>query len=284
MILFFQNTLIFWIMWSVLFVLFSVYILFLVKKRRHYHSRPTEFTPPENINPLLAGYLIDGRFHIRDYIAGFIYLVQQGVIDVDKQKPKKARFDSTDIEYAHAYIENIAFDEGYIKKGLSFYQATFLYGTLFFFIAFGLIFYVQQITTGTQGFEFLNGLYIYLLSLPLSLYLAYKIIFLSKMKLTKKGLKAKNTLIGFKKFLNVAESDKLDYFNHPESEPDVFMEYLPYAIALGVDENWNYKYAGLLINPPSWYALKYIRLPILPDGMRDITDLIDVVQEYRVEK
>lgn len=279
-----HNISVFWLVWSILFISFFLFIMQLVYKRKKYHSQPTEFIPPENINPLLAGYLIDGQFNIRDYIAGFIYLIQQKVINIDKQKPKKAIFKGVDLDYAQVHIEEIAFQEGYVEKGLSPVKSTLIYGSLFALLTLGFIFYIKEITIGSRNLIFLNDSYIYLMSLAISIYLAYKIVGLSKMKLTEKGEKAKNALVGFKKFLLVAEADRLDYFNSPKSNPENFMEYLPYAIALGVDENWNYKYAGLLANVPSWYSPTLTVLPFLPEAMDSITDLIDLVQEHHMNK
>ncbi len=280
MILFFQNIYLFWIVWSIFFILFFIYILYLVRKRKHYYAHSTEFEPPKNIHPLLAGYLIDGKFNIRDYIAGFIYLVQQGFVDVDKQKPKKIILKGVDLEYAQDLIKDIAIQEAYMEKGLSFRKASFMYGILFLFVFVGFLFYVQQITNSSHSLHFLYDSYLFLGSLPVSTYLAYKIVYLAKPKLTEKGGKAKDSLLGFKKYLAVVEADRLEYFNSPKSKPDVFMEYLPYAIALGVDKNWNYKYAGLLHNPPSWYMPEYIQLPMLPEGMHSITDVIRMIQEH----
>ena len=284
MISFFKNIHPFWILWSFLFLLFFFFIFYLMQRRKYYHALPTEYEAPKNINPLLAGYLVDGQFNIRDYIAGFIYLIQQGVIDIDKQKPRKISFTGLDLERAHVAIEKIAHREGYTKPGLPKIVASLLYGMLFLFLLTALIFFIYQITVLTKGFHLSSDSYIFFLSFPFALYLAHALIFLSKMKLTKKGRDAKNALLGFKKFLELAEKDRLKYFNAPEAKPEVFMEYLPYAIALGVDENWNYKYGGLLSKKPSWYSPKFIRLPMLADDMHDILDLIYLMQDHRFKK
>ncbi len=273
------KIIIFWSAWAFLFIVFFIYIQFLVYKRKKYHSQPTEYTPPKNINPLLAGYLIDGQFHIRDYIAGYVYLIQQKIINVDKQKPKKAVFTGLDLEQAQVLIEKIAQEEGYVERGLSRLVSSFLYGILFLLMLVGVLYYIWQVSVGIDDVYSMRIVYIFLISLPLSLYLARAIVRLSKLQLTEKGIKAKNVLLGFKKFLSIAEADRLNYFNKPQSQPEEFMEYLPYAIALGVDDNWNMKYAGLLHKIPSWYSPETIRLPVLPEAMTDITDVIYKVQE-----
>ncbi len=284
MILFLQNAHIFWTVWSVLFASFFLYILYLVKKRKRYHSQPTEFEPPENINPLLAGYLIDGEFHVRDYIAGFTYLVQQDIITINKEKPKKNEFTLKDLTRAQAHIEKIAFSEGYIEKGLSFHKASALYGTMFIIIIIGFLFYLGQITIWARDLSFLNGSYIFLGSLPFFIYLMYKILYLSKLKLTEKGHKAKNSLIGFKNFLNYAESHRIEYFNNLKNNKDSFTKYLPYAIALNVESQWKNKYSSLIVDIPAIYTLQHINLPRLPYGSGDLIGFIDMVQEHRMKK
>jgi uncharacterized membrane protein len=36
--------------------------------------------------------------------------------------------------------------------------------------------------------------------------------------------------------------------------PDTFEKYLPYAMALGVEHNWAQAFAGIVKDPPTWYA------------------------------
>jgi uncharacterized membrane protein len=36
--------------------------------------------------------------------------------------------------------------------------------------------------------------------------------------------------------------------------PDTFEKYLPYAMALGLENIWAQKFSGLVQNPPQWYA------------------------------
>ena len=35
---------------------------------------------------------------------------------------------------------------------------------------------------------------------------------------------------------------------------DTFEKYLPFAMALGIEQIWAHKFAGLIQNPPSWYV------------------------------
>ena len=63
---------------------------------------------------------------------------------------------------------------------------------------------------------------------------------------TLRGRKLLDEMLGFKDFLEIAEKDELNLRNPPEKTPDLFEAYLPYALALGVDQQWAERFAGLL--------------------------------------
>ncbi len=70
---------------------------------------------------------------------------------------------------------------------------------------------------------------------------------------TGKGYETLNYLKGFKLFLSVTEKERYKFFNAPEKSPEQFMEYLPYAIAFGVEKEWSKVFEGITIPNPSWY-------------------------------
>lgn len=70
---------------------------------------------------------------------------------------------------------------------------------------------------------------------------------------SKKGYEALNHLEGFKLFLSVTDKERFDFHNAPEKSPELFMKYLPYAIALGVEEKWAKVFEGITIPNPDWY-------------------------------
>jgi hypothetical protein len=64
---------------------------------------------------------------------------------------------------------------------------------------------------------------------------------------------------GFKEYLGVAEEDRLNALNPPEKTPELFERFLPYAIALDVENRWAERFAGVLAAAgvaaaASWYA------------------------------
>jgi uncharacterized membrane protein YgcG len=69
--------------------------------------------------------------------------------------------------------------------------------------------------------------------------LAANIVFLRLLKAPSVlGRKIMDGLDGFKWFLMVTEKDRLNFHNPPEKTPELFEKYLPYALALGVENQW----------------------------------------------
>jgi uncharacterized membrane protein len=65
---------------------------------------------------------------------------------------------------------------------------------------------------------------------------------------------------GFRQYLSVAEEDRLEYLNPPKKTPELFEKFLPYAIALDVENSWAKKFTGVLAAAgvgaavSSWYS------------------------------
>ncbi len=53
-----------------------------------------------------------------------------------------------------------------------------------------------------------------------------------------RGRRLMNKLEGFKLYLEVAEKDDLALRHPPDMTPELFEKYLPFAIALGVEQEW----------------------------------------------
>jgi uncharacterized membrane protein len=70
---------------------------------------------------------------------------------------------------------------------------------------------------------------------------------------TTKGYEARNHLEGFKQFLSVTGQDRFAFHDAPEKSPKQFTEFLPYAVAFGVEKEWAEVFADLTIPQPSWY-------------------------------
>lgn len=82
--------------------------------------------------------------------------------------------------------------------------------------------------------------------LPFVLIIILSIAFAIIMKSpSKKGRELMDKLDGFKMYLEVAEQDELNLRYPPEKTPELFEHYLPFAIALNVEQTWAEQFASV---------------------------------------
>jgi len=74
------------------------------------------------------------------------------------------------------------------------------------------------------------------------------------------GRKVMDDAEGFKMFLSVTEAERMNMAGAPDVSQPIFEKYLPYAVALGVEEPWSEAFASYLAKAapqatyhPSWY-------------------------------
>src|SRR5262245_5022396 len=63
---------------------------------------------------------------------------------------------------------------------------------------------------------------------------------------TRAGRKVMDHIDGFREYLSVAEEERLEYLNPPEKTPELFERFLPYAVALDVENSWAKRFTGVL--------------------------------------
>jgi uncharacterized membrane protein len=73
------------------------------------------------------------------------------------------------------------------------------------------------------------------------------------------GRKIMDQIEGFRMYLGVAEEDRLEALNPPDKTPELFERFLPYAVALDVENTWAKRFAGVLAAAgataaATWYA------------------------------
>ncbi|WP_315833866.1 DUF2207 domain-containing protein [Bradyrhizobium prioriisuperbiae] len=77
---------------------------------------------------------------------------------------------------------------------------------------------------------------------------------------TVEGRQITDQIEGFRQYLGVAEEDRLNALNPPEKTPELFERFLPYAIALDVENAWARRFADVLAAASvaavasSWYS------------------------------
>jgi uncharacterized membrane protein YgcG len=60
------------------------------------------------------------------------------------------------------------------------------------------------------------------------------------------GQLVRDKIAGFREYMSVAEEDRLNFMNPPQKTPELFEKFLPYAIALDVENAWAKKFAAVL--------------------------------------
>lgn len=76
------------------------------------------------------------------------------------------------------------------------------------------------------------------------------------------GRKLLDDLEGFRMYMTTAEEERLKILHPPEKTPELFERYLPYALALDCENEWNEKFTAVLAaaaaagaaTAPSWYT------------------------------
>ena len=63
---------------------------------------------------------------------------------------------------------------------------------------------------------------------------------------TREGRTVMDQIAGFERYLSVTEENRLEVLHPPEKTPELFERFLPYAIALGVENRWAERFAGVL--------------------------------------
>ena len=98
----------------------------------------------------------------------------------------------------------------------------------------------------------------------LTLFMHILFVFLMRAP-TPAGRRIMDEIEGFKMYLDTAEQDRLDRMKSPQLTPEVFESFLPYAFALGVENNWCNRFTREFPEDiearggyhPAWYIGRY---------------------------
>ncbi len=269
----------------ILGAIYSVYKY--LNKYKTYDPVYPRYEPPQDFSPVGIGYLVDKQFDGRDITAGIISLAQRGYIHIEQIKngffggkdyvftlaktrgvEKENPFDhellnlifndsKTEVKLSSLSKKNVLKSKEELRKYLnsSFVRKGFVEN-----------FFKKDNNNTIKSIAVIIGIAIFILykffaaSSPFFMiflfvvsFLAPFLIVLSK-RYTKKGWEAKYAIEGFKDFLSMTEKDRYEFFNNPVDNPQEFMKYLPYAIALGIEKKWAKQFKNLNIKTPDWYS------------------------------
>lgn len=125
-----------------------------------------------------------------------------------------------------------------------------------------LIFALPFIVGEIVGISFLIYSSSIFFVLLLIVFIVINILFFKVIKRrTHIGRELEDKIEGFKMFLSVTEEDRLNFANPPEKTPELFEKFLPYALALGVGQQWSEQFSTIfnmsdenLSYHPGWYT------------------------------
>lgn len=250
------------------------------------------YESPNGLPPMVMGTLIDKKTDLQDITGQIISLASRGYVsltrieekvlkiftnvdydfsvtknttDVDFEGDKKVLellFGSTNPEMGtHILMSQLSNDskmriqsvlreaqvvtrdflkaDGYLEQSKKPWW-TYIVGAVFIVLVYGAI----KLMNVTDSFS--------LLLVPIGAICGF--IWLStKTKYTQRGVDVRQQVLGFKTFLSVTDKERFEFHNAPEKNPTQFMEFLPYAIALGVEKKWAQQFEGMMIPSPTWY-------------------------------
>lgn len=267
--------------------------VYVYRYRTEYKTTRTviaEYEPYKGVLPMQMGVLKDASLDPKDITAGIVYLAEQGYLSIKKIERKvlflfnvddyeitllKASegntvstdiltllFDDPTIVHTVTSLSDLKSDSAKqtqnhtlvqslektiiadLKKE-DFYQSPSSDTTKFQWLIWGL-------TLCSFGVLFVLDGVVAVIVVAVMLMSSILVAFLAR-RLTKKGYAALAHLDGFKLFLSVTEKDRYEFHNAPEKSPEMFMAFLPYAIAFGVEKKWAEVFEGITIPSPSWY-------------------------------
>jgi uncharacterized membrane protein YgcG len=282
-----------WVSGLALWLLGLVYFVYRFRTRyKTGNTIIPQYEPYEGVKPMYTGVLTDGSLDPRDITAGIVYLAEQGFVKIEKIEAKVLYFFEVDDYRIRLLKPVISAPNGFLRQVLSLlFGETASVSDLVTLSSLKTNTSKQRenriildalkssvkkdlvsngfFEKGTHTMLFVAGLIVLAIVLFVSdvinlegQFVAATIIFVSSLVIvmaivarrrTRKGYEARDYLEGFKLFLSVTDKERMEFHNAPEKNPEQFMEYLPYAIAFGVEKKWAKVFEGITIPNPDWY-------------------------------
>jgi uncharacterized membrane protein len=240
-----------------------------------------QYEPYKNYLPMYTGVLFDKYLNPQDITAGILYLAEQGFLSITKTERKALLFFKTtdyDIKLLRP-VEEVPTQFLKSLMGLLFDESTSV-GTTVAISSLAknqeknrkiIVKLQSDISADIKASGFIKKENLFsdkkylLVWVVIAAILAWRsfvllvvcvvlvVVFMVISRRTTKGYEALNHIKGFKLFLSVTEKERYKFFNAPELSPELFMKYLPYAVALKVEKEWAKVFESITIPTPSWY-------------------------------
>jgi uncharacterized membrane protein len=251
----------------------------------------TQYEPPANMTPAELGTLIDGKPDMRDITASIVDLAVRGYLHIAETQNerffglmsskdytftlKKSRDGWNELKQHERDLLDALFPGSSTSVNLSELKNKFythlpglrneLYGRLvrdgfytgrpdrvrLLYVILGLVVGAAiAVASGSimlsLGMQPVTGIAAGVLSAVIVV--AFGWFMPSR---TPRGTRELEKVLGFREFLSRVEGDRLERM---VKTPEMFERFLPYAMALGVEDTWAKAFEGIYTTPPSWYS------------------------------
>ena len=230
-------------------------VRFIYRFKTHYRPKSqtiiAQYEPYQDVLPMFSGVLMDRRLDGRDVTAGLLYLAKYGFIKIKKIDRKLLGFISLD-DYEVTLQKNISSTDDSMLP--SKFHRTIL-ELIFVGMNEGETVKLSEIKKSSSR-QRKNHTALTKLQSSITDDLVTRGFYerkLGMMRKTKKGYEAIWHLKGFKQFLSVTDKERFKFHNAPQKNPEQFLEYLPYAVAFGVEKEWAEVFKDMEIKTPDWY-------------------------------
>ncbi|MFA6422310.1 MAG: DUF2207 domain-containing protein [Candidatus Buchananbacteria bacterium] len=235
------------------------------------------YDAPEGFSPAQIGYIYKMGYSSKDFTAAIINMAIKGYVKIDKTGSayKLIKIGNNETSLAPEELEigrNIFAAGNEIELKNSNFTTISLttsalsqnlrqqFGTKYFSI--DAPFYAIGFAIALVAFAVSTYFYPQLIILFAIIYIIIAIIFYKLFKKpTGLGRKYMDEMDGFKWFLSVTEKERMNFHNPPEKTPELFENFLPYALVLGVDNKWGRQFTEVFNRlhdqgrdyVPAWY-------------------------------
>ena len=248
------------------------------------------FKPPTGLTPAGCSYILNMSFDKQTFAAAVVSLGVKGYLEIIEEDdkfilrrktytgPDKASkgersvleslfANTTEIELDQTNYRDFTNARNELKKTLKSEHEgrVFILNTMFALPGILLTIVAAVIAATLRGGP---PVWIAFAVLAVALHLVF--IYLLRAP-TPAGRKIMDQIEGFKMYLDTGEQDRLDRMQSPQLTPEVFEAFLPFAFALGVENNWCDRFARELPEEiekkggyqPSWYSGSHHRMSTL---------------------
>lgn len=254
-------------------------LIFWRKRRDYYKTHPiiAEYDPG-SFDPLDAAILVNGKTEFKDVTAVIVSLAIRGYLRFDNRDDEIlfTKIKSVGAEgkaYENALLDSLhekresALDKKFgsaATKGLQSAATSLLAREYFTGKLAGAAVIGKFVPTIIAFFFALNpGMFIWIwlgkgfgiaFSGACVLIGIISLLIKPMVFLTNKGLEAQRKLLGLKRYIEVAEKERITFANAPAKTPELFEKLLPYAMVFHLEKKWAEEFEHIYVTPPSWYG------------------------------